>query len=53
MLVEMDPAREAVECYRKFSAKEKKYLKDKGISVSEVLFILFLQISEERSHASR
>jgi hypothetical protein len=49
----MDAAREAVERYRKLPAKEKKYLKDKGISVSEVLLILFLQISGERTHASR
>lgn len=41
----MDAARKAVERYKKLSTKEKKWLKDNGISTSEVLFIMFLQIS--------
>lgn len=44
----LDAAREAVKRYEALSRKEKKRLKDAGIPLSEVLLIMFLQISERK-----
>jgi hypothetical protein len=47
-----DAARAAVERYKALSRKEKKRLKDANIPLSEILLIMFLQISSERQNAS-
>jgi antitoxin component of RelBE/YafQ-DinJ toxin-antitoxin module len=44
----LDAAREAVRIYEQLSDEEKEILKDHGIGVSEVLTIIFLQVSAER-----
>jgi hypothetical protein len=49
----IDAARDAVKRYKALPAKEKKRLKDAGIDVSEILTIMFLQISSERQNAPR